>query len=394
MSARSAPSSSAAGLPIGEVVALLRPEFSDLTDSKIRFLEDRKLISPARTPAGYRSFGPHDIEVLRWILTRQRDQYLPLSIIGERIDRGEHLADIWGIGVADSGELPEAAAGVLRPAASGEDACGSAGEALLADAVDDDDAVDGADGDDAVERGDRAPDAAGGEAVRSGVAGRDEGGGDAGASSAAEPASDGAGKPSAVAAATGCEPPWPARDSARTYTAAEISAESGLTVDEIAELADFGLLVALDDADAAPSLSSATQPAQPVTAQAGPTQAGPAQAGTTQADGAQAAAALADATQDSLGLEPPEPRYGSGALLVARISREFATYGLQARHLRVIRNAAARDASMFEQGIQPVLHAGGASADLDVQRSLGRLVALCERLRSVVMEEALRRYWQ
>ena len=380
MSARSAPSSSAAGLPIGEVVALLRPEFSDLTDSKIRFLEDRKLISPARTPAGYRSFGPHDIEVLRWILTRQRDQYLPLSIIGERIDRGEHLADIWGIGVADAGELPEAAAGVLRPAASGEDARGSAGEALLAEAVDDDDAV---------ERGDRALDAAGGEAVRSGLGGRDEGGGDAGASSAAEPASDGAGKPSAVAAATGCEPPWPARDSARTYTAAEISAESGLTVDEIAELADFGLLVALDDADAAPSLSSATQPAQPVTAQPAT-----AQAGTTQADGAQVAAALADATQDSLGLEPPEPRYGSGALLVARISREFATYGLQARHLRVIRNAAARDASMFEQGIQPVLHAGGASADLDVQRSLGRLVALCERLRSVVMEESLRRYWQ
>ena len=389
MSARSAPSSSAAGLPIGEVVALLRPEFSDLTDSKIRFLEDRKLISPARTPAGYRSFGPHDIEVLRWILTRQRDQYLPLSIIGERIDRGEHLADIWGIGVADSGELPEAAAGVLRPAASGEDARGSAGEALLADTTDTTDADEGADDEDAVECGDRAPDAAGGEAVRSGVAGRDEEGGDAGASSAAEPASDGAGKPSAVAAATGCEPPWPARDSARTYTATEISAESGLTVDEIAELADFGLLVALDDADAAPSLSSATQPAQPETAQAGPTQ-----AGTTQADGAQAAAALADATQDSLGLEPPEPRYGSGALLVARISREFATYGLQARHLRVIRNAAARDASMFEQGIQPVLHAGGASADLDVQRSLGRLVALCERLRSVVMEESLRRYWQ
>ena len=81
---------------------MLRSEFNDLTDSKIRFLEDRKLISPARTSGGYRSFGPHDVEVLRWILTRQRDQYLPLSIIGERIDRGEHLADIWGIGIHEA----------------------------------------------------------------------------------------------------------------------------------------------------------------------------------------------------------------------------------------------------------------------------------------------------
>ena len=295
-------------LSIGEVVALLRPEFSDLTDSKIRFLEDRKLISPARTPGGYRSFGPHDIEVLRWILSRQRDHYLPLSIIGERIDRGEHLADIWGIGVGDSSpSLGEADSASLTQLSDGD----GRGEAVPNDAA-----------------GEAAPEvAAERKALESPV-------------------------PEPLSPAT--QPPWAAPADAQTYTAAELSAESGLSSAEIAELTAYGLLVPLTDAGTPPPGSD---------------------------------------PQASLALDPPEPRYSSGALLIARISREFATYGLQARHLRVVRNAAARDAAMFEQGIQPVIHAAGPTAADDARRSLGRLVALCERLRAQVMGETLRRYW-
>lgn len=71
----------AALLSIGQVLARLTPEFSDLTPSKLRFLEERGLVSPARTASGYRKFCAEDLERLRVVLTMQRDQYLPLKVI-------------------------------------------------------------------------------------------------------------------------------------------------------------------------------------------------------------------------------------------------------------------------------------------------------------------------
>src|SRR5215468_2698463 len=73
-------------LGIGEVLVELRGEFPDISVSKIRFLEAEGLISPARSPSGYRRFAPADIDQLRFILTAQRDHYLPLRIIKERLD--------------------------------------------------------------------------------------------------------------------------------------------------------------------------------------------------------------------------------------------------------------------------------------------------------------------
>ena len=75
-----------ASLGIGEVLAELRSEFPEISVSKIRFLEAEGLIAPARSPSGYRRFGPADIDQLRFILTAQRDQYLPLRVIKERLD--------------------------------------------------------------------------------------------------------------------------------------------------------------------------------------------------------------------------------------------------------------------------------------------------------------------
>src|SRR5260370_40681559 len=75
-----------ASLGIGEVLAELRSEFPEISVSKIRFLEAEGLIAPARSPSGYRRFGPADIDQLRFILTAQRDQYLPLRAIKERLD--------------------------------------------------------------------------------------------------------------------------------------------------------------------------------------------------------------------------------------------------------------------------------------------------------------------
>ncbi|MHB1613418.1 MAG: transcriptional regulator FtsR [Actinomycetes bacterium] len=78
-------------MSIGEVLAKLRPDFPDVTISKIRFLESEGLVEPSRTSSGYRKFSFEDLERLRYVLTAQRDRYLPLRVIKdhlEAIDRG------------------------------------------------------------------------------------------------------------------------------------------------------------------------------------------------------------------------------------------------------------------------------------------------------------------
>jgi DNA-binding transcriptional MerR regulator len=77
---------SRARMNIGEVLDRLRPDFPGITIPKIRFLEDKGLIKPERTPAGYRKFSHEDVERLRYVLRMQRDHYLPLKVIGEHLD--------------------------------------------------------------------------------------------------------------------------------------------------------------------------------------------------------------------------------------------------------------------------------------------------------------------
>src|SRR3712207_1673388 len=73
---------------IGEVVARLKPEFPSLSVSKIRYLERRRLINLSRTRGGYRLFSNQDVELLRYILTLQDKEYLPLKVIKKRIEGG------------------------------------------------------------------------------------------------------------------------------------------------------------------------------------------------------------------------------------------------------------------------------------------------------------------
>lgn len=83
--------SSPATLTIGDVLAHLKPEFPDLTISKIRFLESEGLVRPERTPSGYRKFSAADVSRLHYVLAQQKDHYLPLKVIKEQleaIDRG------------------------------------------------------------------------------------------------------------------------------------------------------------------------------------------------------------------------------------------------------------------------------------------------------------------
>lgn len=78
--------SGAPRLNIGQVLDLLRPEYPSVTIPKIRFLEDKGLIKPERTAAGYRKFSDQDVDRLRYVLRMQRDHYLPLKVIGEHLD--------------------------------------------------------------------------------------------------------------------------------------------------------------------------------------------------------------------------------------------------------------------------------------------------------------------
>ncbi|HXP32716.1 MAG TPA: MerR family transcriptional regulator, partial [Acidimicrobiales bacterium] len=76
-------------LSIGDVLTLLREEFPDVTISKIRFLESQGLVNPERSPSGYRKFFEHDVERLRWVLRQQREHFLPLKVIRDRLADGE-----------------------------------------------------------------------------------------------------------------------------------------------------------------------------------------------------------------------------------------------------------------------------------------------------------------
>jgi DNA-binding transcriptional MerR regulator len=99
-------------LAIGEVLGQLQEEFPDVTISKIRFLESQGLIDPERTPSGYRKFYPGDVERLRWILQEQRDNFLPLKVIKDRLDA--HDPDVEGTA------MPPHTSPSLPPAAPGE----------------------------------------------------------------------------------------------------------------------------------------------------------------------------------------------------------------------------------------------------------------------------------
>jgi DNA-binding transcriptional MerR regulator len=99
------------GMSIGAVLDLLRPDFPDVTTSKIRFLEAEGLVTPERAASGYRRFTAYDCARLRFVLTAQRDQYLPLKVIKAQLD------------AQPDGELPLAGSpyGVPRLVTVGDD---------------------------------------------------------------------------------------------------------------------------------------------------------------------------------------------------------------------------------------------------------------------------------
>jgi DNA-binding transcriptional MerR regulator len=114
-------------LTIGQVVTLLQPDFPDLSITKLRYLEDRGLLSPVRTKGRYRKYGQADVRRLRTILTLQRDDFLPLEVIRQRV---EHSTPVGGSQVLGSTVVAGRAAPALKreePAYSIDEVCETVG---------------------------------------------------------------------------------------------------------------------------------------------------------------------------------------------------------------------------------------------------------------------------
>src|SRR5512133_3256512 len=81
-------------MTIGAVCKVLEQEFPDISISKIRYLEDQKLVAPRRTPGGYRLYSAGDVQRLRTILRLQRDEFLPLRVIRQELASGRAANDV------------------------------------------------------------------------------------------------------------------------------------------------------------------------------------------------------------------------------------------------------------------------------------------------------------
>jgi DNA-binding transcriptional MerR regulator len=108
---------------IGQVMAILRTDFPDISISKIRFLEAEGLITPQRAPSGYRRYAEGDVERLRYVLAVQRDHYLPLKVIKEhleQLDRGQAPLSIGGQSLPTSSGSAGSGRAANPPAAAGK----------------------------------------------------------------------------------------------------------------------------------------------------------------------------------------------------------------------------------------------------------------------------------
>lgn len=107
-------------LSIGQVLTLLQDDYSDLTPSKLRFLEEQGLVTPARTKSGYRKFAQAHIERLRMILELQREHYLPLKVIAEVLEEVDAGRD-----PVIPGAAPRSISSILTPhrVLSGDELC-------------------------------------------------------------------------------------------------------------------------------------------------------------------------------------------------------------------------------------------------------------------------------
>lgn len=273
---------------IGEVLEELVEDFPDISVSKIRFLEAQGLISPARTPSGYRQFSESDVALLRWILALQREHYLPLKVIRKRLKDGDGP----GIGTdaVVAGSVPAATA--PAPVEPTETPAASGSPAPVADTLPA-----------AWYLEDEAP---GLEPLPQPVSIR--------------PVPPG---PPVIGDLWSVAPPG------RHWTAAELAREVDLPEPAVSELASYGLL-----------------------------------------------------PEDDGGL-------GEESLRAARAAAGFFRYGVEARHLRMYKTFAEREAALFEQVILPMASGRQDESGPRAREALAELAHLGQALRLSMLRAAL-----
>lgn len=375
-------------LSIGDVLTLLREEFPDVTISKIRFLESQGLVNPERSPSGYRKFFDHDVERLRWVLRQQREHFLPLKVIRDRLDSGE-LDDEPG-GKANGKPAGPVGAHVGAAVSPDDEQPTKADEEAMARILAD-----------ATRRTARMPEAA---QARRGLQVVTE-----------PPAADVAQPP--AAAATG---PRHARDAevpAPPAAAAAPSAAAAATTTPTATRPDASPAAKTE----APSRATA-EPAveKPASAPAPAAAPAPARPAPTVTPGVAAAAATSSmvtgasltaqelCAASGLSLEEVESLEGFGlicsvrvagmvtfdeeALAVANLAAAFRAFGIEPRHLRLYRNAVDREMGLIEQIVIPLLRQRNPESRQRAVEGADQLAALGQSMRASLLRQALRQH--
>jgi DNA-binding transcriptional MerR regulator len=355
-------------LSIGEVLSLLREEFPDVTISKIRFLESQGLVDPERTPSGYRKFYDHDVERLRWILRQQRENFLPLKIIRGRLtEHGDELEEIEEVDGGPASERAEAGAEPAGRPRAPDAASPSPASAPSEPPVP------------------SAPGARGRQATIE-------------TSAAAHPAAATRPRQTATSSATTTPIGEPARGPA--------GATQPVSRRQDGEPRSASASTPGPAERPGPSRTSGL----PLPSRGGGEPDGPRTGGTARATLGEevetfSAEELAAACDGTVAMVVDLQQYGlitvhsvvggvsyydASALKVAKAAAGFARHGVEARHLRAWRNAADREAGIFEQVIVPLLRQRNPEARRQAVATLAELASLGGDLRQALVDQALR----
>lgn len=346
-------------LSIGEVLGLLLEDFPDVTISKIRFLESQGLIEPERTPSGYRKFYDHDVDLLRAILHEQRENFLPLKVIRDRIESGGIQADHTGARTPPRGIRnveTRSAAATMAPAVSAVSAV-SVSPASGATVGESRDSV--------FRRTDGGPEWADGRALI--------------------PGDQHHGQSSPITTAVVLVPQLPegpATVEALTYTHVEVDT---VTIQVDMPTVDVAALIE------APATPPGARPRIIVAAQDLPF------------DRVELCAAAGISVEqlgelESYGLiqgrgSGPDATYPTECVDIARVAARFLDNGIDARHLRSWRQAAEREAALFEQRIMPLLRQRNPQSRQTALDTLTELAELGGQLRSALVHSVLRHHF-
>ena len=348
-------------LSIGEVLGLLLEDFPDVTISKIRFLESQGLIEPERTPSGYRKFYEHDVDLLRAILHEQKENFLPLKVIRDRIESGTIETDPTGGRTPPRGIRNVEIRNTVVP------------EVPQRDSV--------------FRRTDGGPEWAGGKAlIPGGIAAQTSRHPSARPATGSVPVTPLAPVVSAVPVLTvvGADESNEPTETARPARPARPAPKAAAKPVQPVALAQPAVAVVAVVAAAAAKNPAADLPGLPYSR-----------------DELRLAAEISEEQLRELDEFAIVPSRGSGAdatyqadaVEIARIAARFLEQGIDARHLRSWRQAAERESALFEQRIMPLLRQRNPQSRQQALQTLSELAELGNQLRAAMIESMLRHHF-